>query len=167
MSFKWTMEIGPLRYAKRTCRPTPPSWWAALLGRFCSRPWKFLFLVLLQMTHPASSIYLLLYNAPKVLYWAKLGHVGRVAIPFQGGHSGLLQELDSVTRVMCYCRDWTEEANGFVALGLRDAHHQGGAKHHGNYLCIKLYHRPLYTWTARRRYTEGIFPQSSPKERYL
>ena len=57
------------------------------------------------MTHPASSIYLLLHNAPKVLYRAKLGHVGRVVIPFQGGHSGLFQKLDSVTRVMCYCRD--------------------------------------------------------------
>ena len=56
------------------------------------------------MTHPASSIYLLLHNAPKVLYWAKLGHVGRVVIPFQGVHSGLLQKLDSVTRVCVTAR---------------------------------------------------------------
>ena len=35
----------------------------------------------------------------------QLGRVGRIVIPFQVGHC--------ITRVMCYCWDWTEEISAF------------------------------------------------------
>ena len=82
----------------------PSSSWVAPLGRFSSGRLRLVVLVVPQRTqltlldiYPAS-------NAPKVPYWAKLGDFWRGIIPFQGGQTGLLQKLGSVTRVMCNSR---------------------------------------------------------------
>ena len=89
MSFSepWQLGISPLRFVERTCRPTPliimgsTSLWVD----FLQADGDYSFQLCLKGRNSAFSIYILLQNAPKVPYWAKLGDFWRGIIPLQGG----------------------------------------------------------------------------------